>query len=456
MKKTFKSAIIISVILFMLLGILAPIFADTAADFEANPAKYETMCRGRIDEENKQICADYRQFLIDRASNNKDLANELAGDLEKIKSDIVSNLGRIQDYTNMIAEFEANIAQFELDIANKETAIAELEVQIKEREGTIKGIEDQVKAFMVNSQSTMRVNGYIEFVMGATDFADIVRRIEGMNNIKRYNEGLIEDLRVEREKLQTDQDLVVAEKDAIEDNKILIEAEKANTELVKVAAQQLQEQLVIQKVNLETQDAAIKEQIAVDEAAASAIVASGSFMNPVPGSQIGESVWHYSGSYGGGVHLGADLPAGVGTPIYAMGNGIVVVADGGCSTNGSWGCNGGLGNHMAMIFEVGGTIYGTLIGHMAQGSFLAGPGSIVDQGAQIGSVGNSGNSYGAHAHVEIFYLGDDSVSAALERWNSSQRTAQFGLGGSSGGTSSTCDARGGAIPCRLNPNDYLQ
>ncbi|WZU01576.1 M23 family metallopeptidase [Erysipelothrix sp. D19-032] len=97
-------------------------------------------------------------------------------------------------------------------------------------------------------------------------------------------------------------------------------------------------------------------------------------------------------------------------PIYAVGNGVVVVTQGGCDTYSSFGCNSGLGNHLSMIFESNGKVYGALIMHMANGSFKVGPGSVVSQGQQVGGVGNSGNSIGSHAHIEIFDLGVGSVS----------------------------------------------
>lgn len=454
MKKVIKNVIIILMVVFLLMGFLSPIFADTNADFEANPEKYNQLCKGVITENNREICKQYKQYLLDKTANNQNEIDRIEADLVEIRKNITANLDKIADFEEQIRTIETTIADLNYQIEVKEIEIRRLEGLIAEREIKIAEIEEKVKEYMVSSQSTMRVNGYIEFIMGANDFADIVRRVEGMNNIKRHNEGLIEDLRVERKALEDDKGSVETQRDAIDGDKQQQLLNQERVERLKTATVEAYNQFMIQKVNLETDSASIQEQIQYDEQLAQSITASGTLIIPVPSFyRVSESVWHYDSSFGGGVHLGTDLAAGYFAPIVSMGNGVVVVAQGGCDTYSSMGCNGGLGNHMTMIVASTSGVYGTLIMHMAAGSFTVGPGQYVDAGVQVGGVGNSGSSYGPHAHVEIFDLGVNTVQEGLEMWNSTWRTAQFGLGGSPEGTSSICENRG--TPCRLNPETVL-
>jgi LysM repeat protein len=90
-------------------------------------------------------------------------------------------------------------------------------------------------------------------------------------------------------------------------------------------------------------------------------------------------------------HLGVDIGAGEGTPIYAADSGVVVFA--------GW-ANGGYGN-MVMIDHGNG--YQTLYAHMSQ--VVAGCGRSVSQGQTIGYSGSTGNSTGAHLHFEVRYEG---------------------------------------------------
>jgi murein DD-endopeptidase MepM/ murein hydrolase activator NlpD len=90
-------------------------------------------------------------------------------------------------------------------------------------------------------------------------------------------------------------------------------------------------------------------------------------------------------------HLGIDIAAGEGAPIYAADSGVVVFA--------GW-ANGGYGN-MVMIDHGNG--YQSLYGHMS--SVSVGCGRSAGQGAIIGYSGSTGNSTGAHLHFEVRYQG---------------------------------------------------
>ncbi len=90
-------------------------------------------------------------------------------------------------------------------------------------------------------------------------------------------------------------------------------------------------------------------------------------------------------------HLGIDIAAGLGDPMFASDAGVVVFA--------GW-ATGGYGN-MVMIDHGNG--YQSLYGHMS--SVSARCGQSVGQGSYIGAAGSTGNSTGPHIHFEIRYLG---------------------------------------------------
>ena len=90
--------------------------------------------------------------------------------------------------------------------------------------------------------------------------------------------------------------------------------------------------------------------------------------------------------YGG--HLGIDIAAGEGAPVYAADAGVVTRATGG------W--NGGYGN-VVMINHGNG--YSTLYAHLS--SINVSVCQSVGAGTMIGAAGNTGNSFGAHLHFEV-------------------------------------------------------
>lgn len=99
-------------------------------------------------------------------------------------------------------------------------------------------------------------------------------------------------------------------------------------------------------------------------------------------------------------HNGVDLAGSVGSPVVAARSGIVVTAISGCHPTSSWGCGGGFGNYITIAHNDG---FATIYAHLSNLSVTSG--SIVSAGEQIGTVGNSGNSYGPHLHFETRQAG---------------------------------------------------
>ena len=106
----------------------------------------------------------------------------------------------------------------------------------------------------------------------------------------------------------------------------------------------------------------------------------------------GYFVWpagnHYlSGNDYSEIHLGIDIAAGEGAPVYASDSGVVV-----------WAApiGGGYGN---MIMIDHGNGYTTLYAHLS--AYLVHCGSSVNQGQRIALAGSTGNSTGPHLHFEV-------------------------------------------------------
>ena len=87
-------------------------------------------------------------------------------------------------------------------------------------------------------------------------------------------------------------------------------------------------------------------------------------------------------------HLGIDIAAGLGAPVWAADAGVVTIAQGGL--------NGGYGN-VVMIDHGNGYI--TVYGHLSQINVVPCQGVAAGQG--IGLAGSTGNSTGPHLHFEV-------------------------------------------------------
>ena len=96
-------------------------------------------------------------------------------------------------------------------------------------------------------------------------------------------------------------------------------------------------------------------------------------------------------------HMGLDIAADAGTPIYAMQEGVITFS----------GKKGGYGNcvkidHFFYLVPELPQVT-TLYGHMSK--IYVKEGEIVQRGQVIGLIGSTGRSTGPHLHYEVFYKG---------------------------------------------------
>lgn len=96
-------------------------------------------------------------------------------------------------------------------------------------------------------------------------------------------------------------------------------------------------------------------------------------------------------------HSGFDITADIGTPVYSIANGKVLLAEfDGTTTEGFDAFNDGYGNKVEILNNDGRRI---VYGHLRE--ILVQPGDIVDKETIIGKTGSSGGSRVPHLHLEI-------------------------------------------------------
>jgi murein DD-endopeptidase MepM/ murein hydrolase activator NlpD len=92
------------------------------------------------------------------------------------------------------------------------------------------------------------------------------------------------------------------------------------------------------------------------------------------------------------MHIGTDMVANSGTPVYAAADGVVVGAA----------PNGGYGNWVRITH---GPKLTSVYGHLSRFAPGLEPGTLVARGELIGFVGSTGRSTGAHLHYEVLVDG---------------------------------------------------
>ncbi|MCQ4626177.1 peptidoglycan DD-metalloendopeptidase family protein [Corynebacterium sp. CCUG 69979] len=133
-------------------------------------------------------------------------------------------------------------------------------------------------------------------------------------------------------------------------------------------------------------------------------VPDGEFSLPSPGTSYPDNFTSGFGPRWGEQHNGADIANGLGTPIFAYADGVVV-ASGPASGFGQW---------IVIDHDGYGEFFSTVYGHMYEDGLRVKVGDQVKAGQHIADEGSNGFSTGAHLHFEVWPGGRLSGGHAVD------------------------------------------
>ena len=335
----------------------------------------------------KTYAADYDQQLEEA---RKDQA-ELEKKIEAIQADKDKVLEQkaLMDQRNDRLRKQVSLVQKQLD----ETTARIKELKAQE--------EEQYELFckQIRQEEERGPVSYWSVIFKATSFADLLGRMDFINEVMEYDRNVMEQLRATREQLAMDQE-------ALEEQKAeLISTQQEMEEQIAAA-----EALIKEYESTEAGMQAMHEQAEEDEARILALIKkansqnSGSSGGSSGNAGVGGYIWptnstrYVTSPYGYRIcpfhgkeyHNGADIGAPYGSPVLAPKSGTVIQA----------GWNGGYGISV-MIDHHDGIV--TLFGHMCDCNVSEG--QQVVQGQVIGWCGSTGNSDGPHIHYTMYKNG---------------------------------------------------
>jgi murein DD-endopeptidase MepM/ murein hydrolase activator NlpD len=459
MRKLVHHSIVLLLVgaLFLQMGVIT--FAN---DFDTNREKYETMCFSTTAKENQTTCRAFQEHINNEASDARKNLNEIRNQMSDLRLNILEYSKQLGEYDAQIEELERQIEVLNRSIEGMEVeililldSIAVLEESIKERDATI-------QERMISMQGFLSINGFVEIIMGASSFTDLVRRVEGISDITYYDNEQIKLLQIEKDKVEEDKIELERQRNVLEDNRenLLLNQETVQglkNQVDEIVDEYRRQESTLFKMEQEAVSdlSNVQSQLKKISGALNAIVASSGWIRPITtGFRVSAGVWSYPG---GGVHLGTDFAANVGTPIVAPANGVVLYSTDGCPTYGYANRQCGYpgssfgGNQVYLMVSVNSNTYALRMLHMQNGTTIA-RGTTVNAGEVIGKVGSSGNSTGPHLHVEVIYLGKNGINYYAQNWNGD---LSFGTGWYSNGLSRRCSNNGFSAPCRLNPQEVF-
>ena len=308
-------------------------------------------------------------------------------------------------------------AQYDQALAERDEAIEKRdEAQQRYDDATkrMEKLQDELSQYAVANYKRDQTS-YLDVLLQTTSFEDFMTSFDTIKSINDRGLVLMNESKETR---------IAAEeaRNEYESESEIAEARMEEAEAAKIQIENTQEALreEAQKLTEEAAELAIQEELAAEEArraeeaarqreealalaaqgsvttsanagyspGESVVMGSGYFTNPCPGAT-------YSSGFGyrdfdSSFHMGLDMAAAEGTPYYAADSGTVMFA-----TN-DGGYNGGAGNWVVISHG-----NGIVTKYMHSSATYVSPGDQVERGQNIGAVGNTGNSFGAHLHFQV-------------------------------------------------------
>ncbi|MGL5540291.1 MAG: murein hydrolase activator EnvC family protein [Erysipelotrichaceae bacterium] len=426
-----------------------PTWVEANSQFAGNEAYWINYCSQILQtDEDVQLCRDFKRYYAQLNDSLQGNLNQLEKELDKVKNDINNLIATVNGLNKQITVKDGEIKAVETSITKMEENIKTLEEAIIQTQADIDERNAQIQERMVVMQKFIGINGYIDFVMGAKDLVDMIRRATGVEKITSYDKEQIALLQADMAQLEADKAELERQKQELDDRKTELDQAKANLLEMKRVSEKYVSEFKKQEADYEAKLREIQVSISTIANNMPNINTSkpgdlpqldlnNGFYFPVSGSYYKSAgTWYYPASFGGGLHQGVDYAASVGTALVAPANAYVAYANNPCPTYSAGigdrcGYPLGGGNTVLMIMDVNGVTYAVHYSHMARENFYVKGQSTVSKGQVLGGMGTSGNSTGSHVHIEVINLGTKGAANALIEFN---RTGDFNFGtGWSGG-----------------------
>ena len=318
-------------------------------------------------------------------SQLEDEVNKFTAELDSKNSQIAQNDAEVREIEKKIADYERQISEIK-----SETAI--LEQEIEESNIEIENKSEESKTLFQYLQVSEGENAYMEYIFGATDVTDMVYRMAIVEQLTEYNEQVMNELENLIEENKQRKIELASKKEELNKLTDELEAEQAKinaeTATIKEAMPSVQQQLKEAKANVayykklgcgENED--INScQMRVN---GNSVPSASGFYRPMVSGYVTQN-WMNAG------HLGIDLSNTNKTiEIYPIASGVIFAKY--------------YDNAGALVLKIRHNVNGRYIystyAHLS--AWYVNVGDVVTPNTLIGRMGNTGNSTGAHLHLEL-------------------------------------------------------
>jgi murein DD-endopeptidase MepM/ murein hydrolase activator NlpD len=345
------------------------------------------------------VRADDPQAELQAAQDRqKEVAAGLAGAqdaLSKVyweKEDVKNKLNMAEsDLTQATSRYAVLEAQRKAE----QVELDRLDANLKDTEARFSTRKGQFNLRLRAIQERGRVS-YLGVLFGSNSYGDFLTRMDMLKTVVQHDSELMADMRTEMKDLNDQRAVVSARKASVQQLQGQAQAQAAAAETKRAEYKQLNDQLSVKQRDLQAQvaewerkNAEVEQQIWEIQLRQNRAAGKFAPVEPLKGKPIITDPfgWRIHPIFGDRrIHTGTDFDARMGTPVYAIEDGIVIYE----------GYDSSYGNRI--VIDHGGGI-SSWYGHLS--AFTVSKGDAVKQGDQIGKAGSTGLSTGPHVHLEI-------------------------------------------------------
>lgn len=326
--------------------------------------------------------------------NDEAIRDEKLQVLKQLASQMLNLNEQIELISAAITEKEQQIDDKQKEIDNKQA----------EFDARWAGFKERMAAMQMLNEG-----GAIALLSSVTNLYELLTFSQAMEDIATRDNEICDELEAQRVELNNAKEELEAVKAELEANQAALEEQLQQVGAKKTELDQYVEDLGVQIAESQEEIQALNAEQAEAEkefqAAALALSAyleaqNQKYHNPTMYCSLdfGVPLQTYSRlttDFGAGGHLGHDIAAPRGTPIYAVADGIVTAA-------GYHNHPQSYGNYVQVLHgcDDEGNEYSTLYAHMCDWPSVS-EGQTVVKGQILGYVGNTGYSFGNHLHLEM-------------------------------------------------------
>lgn len=417
MKKQLLSLAIVSTL--SLSSLLSPVMVNRASAEDISKLK-----------QNQEEINKERSSLNSEIKEKESKINEIKSEKASVDAEIKRLDLAVEDATTKLEEKNAQIEQTQKEIKDLEAEIAVIIERIEKR-------NELLKERAASYQESGGNISYLDVLFGAQSFSDFIDRVGAVATLVQADKDILDQHQKDKTDYETKQKEVEQKLADLKKMKAELEALKATLDSQREEKAKLmqslqheEEQMHAEMIAAEEENAVLasqaaaiqraisleqsrqaeleKQRAAAAAAAASASTSSASTQKSngggsntvqaasLPAVSSGSFTWPASGVVSSGFrgsrsnHHGVDIAKrGPNVPIVAAADGVVIRSY----------YSSSYGNAIFVSHSINGQVYTTVYAHMSNRS--VGSGAVVKKGQRIGTMGNTGQSFGQHLHFEL-------------------------------------------------------